>query len=58
MTITEKIEKLEKLRDNLKYREDISKKEYDNFKAFYDINIDYWKEQLELSLLEGEAFTE
>ena len=56
MTIIEKIEKLEKLRDQLEYREDISKKEYDNFKAFYDINIDYWKEQLELSLLE-EAFT-
>lgn len=53
MTIIEKIEKLEKLRDNLKYREGISKKEYDELKAFYDINIDYWKEQLELSLLEG-----
>ena len=53
MTIIEKIEKLERLRDNLEYREDINKDEYKNFKSFYDINIDYWKEQLELSLLEG-----
>lgn len=53
MTITEKIEKLEKLRDQLPYKEGINKDEYKNLKSFYDINIDYWKEQLELSLLEG-----
>lgn len=48
MTILERIEKLESLKERLKYRTDISKEEYKKFKEFYSITIDYWKEQLEL----------
>lgn len=47
MSIIEKIEKLKKLRNGLKYRDDIDKKEYRELKQFYDINIDYWEEELE-----------
>lgn len=53
MTTLEIIEKLENLKAKLEYRDDIDEDEYKDLKAFYDINIDYWKEQLELSLSEG-----